>query len=56
MGLFDIFGGNPMDFNNDGKVDLGEAWIGYNIFNECMNEDEDDEDFGEYDDENDDYD
>ena len=31
----DLFGGF-FDFNGDGKTDIGEEWIAYQIFQECM--------------------
>ena len=31
----DLFGG-MFDFNGDGKTDIGEEWIAFNIFQECM--------------------
>ena len=31
----DFFGGF-FDFNGDGKTDIGEEWIAYQIFQECM--------------------
>ena len=27
--------GNLFDFNGDGKTDISELWIAYNIFEEC---------------------
>lgn len=30
------FGGGFFDFNGDGKTDIGEEWIAYQIFQECM--------------------
>ncbi len=45
-----LFGG-LFDFNRDGKEDLGELWIAYNIFNGDDDKDEDEDD--EYDDKDD---
>lgn len=35
----DFFGGF-FDFNGDGKTDIGEEWIAYQIFQECMKDDQ----------------
>ena len=36
----DLFGG-IFDFNEDGKTDIGEEWIAFNIFQECMKDESD---------------
>lgn len=33
------FWGNLFDFNGDGKTDIGEEWIAFKIFEECMKDD-----------------
>lgn len=39
-GWFDDF----FDLNNDGKVDVGEQYIAYKIFEECTKDDSDNDD------------
>jgi hypothetical protein len=36
---FDLFG-DPFDFNGDGKVDIGEEFVGFMMFQEMMKEEE----------------
>lgn len=36
------FFGNFFDFNGDGFTDIGEEWIAFKIFEECMKDDTDD--------------
>ncbi len=41
MGFFDNIFGGMFDFNKDGKTSIGESFIGYNIMNEVMKDDDD---------------
>lgn len=51
MGFFDGLFSDPFDFNGDGKVDLGESFMEYMMFNEVMREEDDsDPDFDEFED------
>ena len=40
----DLFGGF-FDFNGDGKTDIGEEWIAYQIFKDCTGQPTDDFNF-----------
>lgn len=52
MGLFDDFLGGMFDINGDGKMDSGEMFMAYKMFEEVTKDEEDseDEDFFEDDD------
>ncbi len=41
--MSDDFWGGMFDFNEDGIIGIGEEWIGYNIIEDCI--DENDEQF-----------
>ncbi len=46
MGIFDdsLFGG-LFDLNGDGKVDIGEEFMAYKMFEEVTKDDDSDDDF-----------
>lgn len=58
MGIFDdSFLGGMFDLNKDGKVDLGEEFMAFKMFEEVTREDEDEDDdlFKDEDDRDDDF-